>query len=46
MPLFTWDNKYSVNNEELDNYHKILFDNFNRLYDNCLSYESAKCLEQ
>lgn len=35
MPLFTWDNKYSVNNEELDNHHRVLFDILNRLYDSC-----------
>ena len=33
MPLYTWDKKYSVNNEELDNHHKKLFDLFNKLYD-------------
>jgi len=35
MALFTWDNKYSVNNEELDNHHKALFDILNRLYFSC-----------
>ena len=36
MALFTWDNKYSVNNEELDNHHKRLFAIFNKLYNSCL----------
>ena len=44
MALFKWYKSYSVNNEELDNHHKILFDIFNRLNDNCLGHESAKCL--
>jgi hemerythrin len=35
MPLFTWDKKYSVNNEELDDQHKNIYDIFNRLYDKC-----------
>lgn len=46
MPLFTWDNKYSVNNEELDEHHKILFNIFNRLYDSCLIHEKGKILDQ
>ena len=33
--LFRWYNKYSVNNEEIDNQHKALFNIFNRLYDYC-----------
>jgi hemerythrin len=44
MPLFTWYNKYSVNNEELDNHHKTLFNIFNKLYDNCLQVENVNCL--
>jgi len=44
MALFKWYKRYSVNNEELDNHHKTLFGIFNRLYDNCLGNESAKCL--
>jgi hemerythrin-like metal-binding protein len=45
MALFKWYKKYSVNNTELDEHHKALFAIFNRLYDNCLGHESAKCLE-
>ena len=37
MPLFNWYNKYSVGNDEIDNQHKILFDIFNRLFDDCMS---------
>jgi hemerythrin-like metal-binding protein len=37
MELFTWDNKYSVNNKELDNHHKRLFVIFNNLYKSCLA---------
>jgi|SRR5208337_4492115 len=40
MPLFTWDIKYSVNNEELDNQHKKLFDIFNKLYDGSLDKDN------
>jgi len=32
--LFVWYDKFSVNNEEIDNQHKALFNIFNRLY-NC-----------
>ena len=45
MPLFTWYDKYSINNEELDNHHKMLFDIFNKMYDTCLKIESINCLE-
>jgi hemerythrin len=37
MALFTWDEKYSVNNEELDNHHKRLFVILNNLYNSCLA---------
>ncbi len=43
MPLFRWYKKYSVNNEELDNHHKKLFDIFNRMYDKCLHANTADC---
>jgi hemerythrin len=45
MPLFTWYNKYSVNNEELDSHHKKLFNIFNRLYDTCIHTENKNCIE-
>jgi hemerythrin-like metal-binding protein len=32
MILFTWDDKYSVKNEDFDNHHKVLIDIFNRMY--------------
>lgn len=37
MSLIKWNDKYSVNNEHLDNDHKKLFEMFNRLYDNCVT---------
>lgn len=36
MALFTWNIKYSVNNEKHDNDNKNLFDIFNKLYNSCL----------
>lgn len=45
MALFKWYKKYSVNNKELDEHHKTLFDIFNRLYDNCLGHDKAHCLD-
>ncbi|QEM67497.1 bacteriohemerythrin [Geobacter sp. FeAm09] len=36
MEHFTWNNTYSVADEELDNHHKKLFGIFNKLYDTCL----------
>ena len=45
MALFTWYKTYSVNNEELDNHHKTLFDILNRLYDNCMVKDIAHCLD-
>ena len=41
MPLYIWDNTYSVNNEELDNHHKKLFDLFNKLYDCSLDKDNS-----
>ncbi len=37
MPLIRWNDKYSVNNDELDAHHKHLFNLLNRLYDDCIS---------
>jgi len=45
MALFKWYKKYSVNNNELDEHHKTLFDIFNRLYDNCLGQHEAHCID-
>jgi hemerythrin len=45
MKLFTWYKTYSVNNDELDNHHKTLFDILNRLYENCMENRNAHCLE-
>jgi len=44
MSPIKWYKRYSVNNEELDNHHKTLYDIFNRLYNICLGHESANCL--
>jgi len=44
MGLFTWYKAYSVNNEELDDHHKILCDILNKLYDNCLLTDQPNCL--
>lgn len=33
MSLFTWSSAYSINNEELDRHHEMLFEIFNKLYD-------------
>ncbi len=44
MALFTWYNKYTVNNEELDNHHKKLFNIFNKAYENCLHVEDVNCM--
>ena len=44
MALFTWYNKYSVNNEELDKHHKALFDILNKLYNSCLSKDDSIAL--
>jgi hemerythrin len=45
MALFKWYKKYSVNNNELDEHHKTLFDIFNRLYDNCLLHDKTHCID-
>lgn len=42
MEHFTWNNSYSVGNEELDNHHKNLFTVFNKLYDSCLNRSKTK----
>src|SRR5664279_4966655 len=46
MTLFTWYEKYSVNNEELDGHHKILFNILNKLYENCMDDANANRLDQ
>lgn len=33
MPLFTWDNEYSVGVGTMDSHHKTLFDIMNKLHD-------------
>jgi hemerythrin len=41
MALFTWHSKYSVDNEELDNHHKTLFDILNKLYNSCFDNDNS-----
>jgi hemerythrin-like metal-binding protein len=43
--IFIWYDKFSVNNEEIDNQHKALFNIFNMLYKNCVEHESYIFLE-
>lgn len=45
MALFKWYKRYSVNNSELDEHHKALFDIFNRLHDNCLGQDKDHCID-
>ena len=45
MELFKWYKTYSVNNEELDNHHKTLFNILNRLYENCIGTDIPNCLD-
>jgi hemerythrin len=45
VALFTWYKHYSVNNEELDNHHKTLFDIFNKLYETCLDANKSNCID-
>lgn len=44
MALFTWNEKYSVNDEEIDAHHKALFDLLNKLYDICMNSNDVNCL--
>jgi len=43
MPLITWNDNYSVNNEELDSHHKELVSILNRLYDESLYADNEDC---
>jgi len=45
MALFEWFKKYSINNDELDNHHKTLFNIMNMLYENCLDADSPDCID-
>lgn len=46
MPLLTWKEEYSVNNEELDSHHKKLVSILNDLYTDCLKINSSGCVGQ
>jgi hemerythrin len=45
MPLFTWDNKYSVNNNELDEHHQKICHVLNRVYDDCLGRDKPQSID-
>ncbi|MEI6306223.1 MAG: bacteriohemerythrin [Deltaproteobacteria bacterium] len=45
MPLFTWSDKYSIGNDEIDNQHKKLFDILNKLFDICVGKNDVDTLE-
>ena len=44
MPLISWSENYSVNNEELDRHHKELVSILNRLYGECLDVDNENCV--
>lgn len=44
MPLITWRDEYSVNNEELDSHHQQLIATLNKLYTECLQVDSEGCV--
>jgi len=44
MLRLNWYNRYSINNEELDNHHKKLFSIFNRMYDICMENKDTLVL--
>lgn len=46
MPLLTWSEAYSVNNQELDSHHKKLISILNALYTDCLSVGSDGCVDE
>jgi hemerythrin len=45
MSLFTWSDKYSIGNAEIDNQHKKLFDIINRLFDISLGRNEVATVE-
>ena len=45
MPLFTWSNAYSLDNTEIDNQHKKLFEILNRLFDICVGKNDLDTVE-
>jgi hemerythrin len=44
MPLLTWNDAYSVNDEELDSHHKKLMSILNSLYGECLEVDIENCV--
>jgi len=45
MPLFTWDKKYSVHNNELDQHHQKICHVLNRVYDDCLGRDKTQSID-
>ena len=45
MAQFKWYKIYSVNNNELDEHHKTLFDILSKLYDSSLHREYDHCID-
>lgn len=43
MALLSWNEDYSVHNEELDSHHKELISILNQLYNECLKVDSQNC---
>lgn len=46
MPVFTWNDKYSVSVGEMDNQHKKLIDILNNLYDSMQQGQSGSALSR
>jgi hemerythrin len=46
MELITWYENYSVNNDEIDNQHKTLFNIINMLYEHCMITDIANRLAE
>jgi hemerythrin len=46
MTLLTWDDEYTVHNEELDKHHKVLFELLNKLYMSCFDENGGSKLDQ
>jgi len=43
MPLLRWIQEYSVNEDELDNHHRKMFDILNRAYENVMNSLEVDC---
>ena len=45
MPLFTWRESYTIDNEELDSHHRTLFNIMNRLYDSSFDHDNKESFD-